>query len=68
MDYGDHVAKVFGSGVVCRLDDEVLVWCGGNVAAWDVPLPAFDHHNQPAALAGIFGLGVSHDVGLEAVA
>jgi hypothetical protein len=39
----------------------MLVGRIGQVATGKVPLAAFDHGNQAAALAGIFGLRVFQD-------
>ena len=68
VDDRHDLARILGSGIVRRIKDEVLRRRGGDVAAREVPTPTFDHDDQPAALAGIFGLRVREDFSFEAVA
>ena len=66
--YDRHdLACILVEGVVVGVQNEVLVWRGGDVVAGEVPATALDHNDQSAALAGIFGLRVREDFSLEAI-
>ena len=67
MHHGHDLAQILGCCIVRRVKDEMLVRCGGDVAAGVVPAPAFDYMDQAAALAGILNLRVRQDVSLEGV-
>jgi len=56
-----HLALVFGHGIVLGRQAEVFTGCAREVAARQIVLVAFDGHDQPAALARVLGHGMCLD-------
>jgi hypothetical protein len=50
------LTSILSGGIVLRIQHEQLLGLRRKVAARPVAFAAFDHHNQPARLTGIFSL------------
>jgi hypothetical protein len=56
VDDSRDLTCILSGGVVVRMQHKQLLGLRRKVAARPVAFAAFDHHNQPARLAGVFSL------------